>query len=88
MDFKLGDQFRIRNPHGPALLVMAPRAMTRSEAGEYGLWMNALDAAGAAAGANGLNVSLDAQLVTDIKAIASAAKGALSPVATAAAPAK
>jgi hypothetical protein len=42
-----------------------------------GVVINALDAAGAAAGANGLNVSLDAQLVADIKAIASAVKGAL-----------
>jgi len=39
--------------------------------------INALDAAGAAAGANGLNVTLDAQLVADIKAIASAVKGGL-----------
>jgi hypothetical protein len=44
--------------------------------------INALDAAGAAAGANGLNVSLDAQLVADIKAIAAAVKGAVSVTAT------
>ena len=50
-----------------------------------GVVINALDAAGAAAGANGLNVSLDAQLVADIKAIAAAVKGALS---VSAAPAK
>jgi hypothetical protein len=37
--FKLGDVFDIRNPDGSALLVMAPRAMTRSEAREYGVWM-------------------------------------------------
>jgi hypothetical protein len=47
--------------------------------------INALDAAGAAAGANGLNVTLDEQLVADIKAIAAAVKGA---VPVAAAPAK
>ena len=49
--------------------------------------INALDAAGAAAGANGLNVSFDAQLVADIKAIAAAVTGAVYP-AVAAAPAK
>ena len=37
---------------------------------------NALDAAGSAAGANGLNVTLDAQLVADAKAIAAAVKSA------------
>ena len=36
--------------------------------------INAINAAGAAAGANGLNVTLDAQLVADIKAIAAAVK--------------
>ena len=52
-----------------------------------GVVINSLDAAGTAAGANGLNVSFDAQLVADIKAIAAAVKGAMSP-AVAAAPAK
>jgi hypothetical protein len=36
-----------------------------------------IDAAGAAAGENGLNLTLDAQLVADIKAMAAAVKGAL-----------
>jgi len=40
--------------------------------------INALDAAGAAAGANGLNVTLDAQLVADVKAIAAVVKGAVN----------
>jgi hypothetical protein len=44
--------------------------------------INTIDAAGATAGASGLNVNLDAQLVADIKAIAPAVKGAL-PVAAA-----
>jgi hypothetical protein len=39
-----------------------------------GVVINAVDDAGAAAGANGLNVTLDAQLVADIKAIAAAVK--------------
>ena len=43
--------------------------------------INALDADGAAAGANGLNVTLDAQLVADIKAIVAAVKGVLSATA-------
>ena len=43
--------------------------------------INALDAAGAAANANGLNLTLDAQLVADIKAIAAAVKSALPAVA-------
>jgi hypothetical protein len=34
---------------------------------------------GAAAGANGLNVTLDLQLVADVKAIAAAVKGVLRP---------
>jgi hypothetical protein len=42
-----------------------------------GVVIKAIDDAGAAAGANGLNLSLDAQLVADIKSIASAVKGAL-----------
>ena len=39
--------------------------------------IKAIEDAGAAAGANGLNVTLDAQLVSDIKAIAPAVKGAV-----------
>jgi hypothetical protein len=39
--------------------------------------LNALDAAGAAAAANGLNVTLDAQLVADVKSIAGAVKVAV-----------
>src|SRR5215471_6829840 len=47
-----------------------------------GLVIKAIDDAGTAAGANGLNVTLDAQLVADIKSLASAVKGAV-PVAAA-----
>jgi hypothetical protein len=39
--------------------------------------IKAIEDAGAAAGANGLNVSLDAQLVADIKSIAATVKGAV-----------
>jgi hypothetical protein len=37
--FKFGDVVHIRNPHGSALPVLVPRAMTYSEAREYGIWM-------------------------------------------------
>ena len=43
-----------------------------------GVVIKALDDAGTAAGANGLDVSLDAQLIADIKSIASAVKGAVT----------
>jgi hypothetical protein len=39
--------------------------------------IKAIDDAGTAAGASGLNVSLDAQLVADIKSIVAAVKGAV-----------
>jgi hypothetical protein len=67
--------------------LVSPQAANIERAGfaVLGVVINALDAAGAAAGANGLNVTLDAQLVADIKAIAAAVKGALSVTA---APAK
>ena len=67
--------------------LVSPQAANIERAGfaVLGMVINALDAAGAAAGANGLNVSLDAQLVADIKAIVAAVKGAVSPTA---APAK
>ena len=42
-----------------------------------GLVIKAIDDAGTAAGANGLNVTLDAQIVGDIKSIASAVKSAV-----------
>jgi hypothetical protein len=42
-----------------------------------GVVINAIDAAGAAAGVNGLNVTLDATLVADIKRIAAAVKSAM-----------
>jgi hypothetical protein len=42
-----------------------------------GVIIKALDDAGTVAGANGLNVSLDAQLIADIKSIAAAVKGAV-----------
>ena len=52
--------------------------MRRSETfAVLGVVINAVDDAGAAAGANGLNVTLDAQLVADVKAIAAAVKGAV-----------
>ena len=59
--------------------LISPRAANIERAGfaVLGVVINALDAAGAAAGANGLNVTLDAQLVADIKAIAFAVKGAV-----------
>jgi hypothetical protein len=68
--------------------LVSPQAANIERAGfaVLGVVINALDTAGAAVGANGLNVTLDAQLVADIKAIAAAVKGAL-PVA-AATPAK
>ena len=67
--------------------LVSPQAANIERAGfaVLGVVINAIDAAGAAAGANGLNVTLDGQLVADIKAIAAAVKGAL-PVT--AAPAK
>ena len=67
--------------------LVSPQAANIERAGfaVLGVVINALDAAGAAAGTNGLNVSLDAQLVADIKAIAAAVKGA---VAVTAMPAK
>jgi hypothetical protein len=60
--------------------LVSPQAANIERAGFAALRgaINAIDAAGAAAGANGLNVTLDAQLVADIKAIASAVKGAVS----------
>jgi hypothetical protein len=42
-----------------------------------GLVIKAIDDAGTAAGANGLNVTVDAQIVGDIKSIASAVKSAV-----------
>ena len=42
-----------------------------------GVVIKAIDDAGAAAGANALNVTLDAQLIADIKSIASTVKGAV-----------
>lgn len=47
-----------------------------------GVVIKAIDDAGSAAGANGLNVTLDAQLVADIKSVASTFKSA-APVAPA-----
>lgn len=41
-----------------------------------GVVIKVLDDAGTAAGASGLNLSLDAQLIADIKSIAAAVKGA------------
>ena len=59
--------------------LVSPQAANIERAGfaVLGVVTNAIGAAGAAAGTNGLNVSLDAQLVADIKAIAAAVKGAV-----------
>jgi hypothetical protein len=64
--------------------LISPQAANIERAGfaVLGVVINALDAAGAVAGANGLNVSLDAQLVADIKAIAAAVKAAVPVSAT------
>jgi hypothetical protein len=63
--------------------LVIPQAANIERAGFAALSVviNAIDAAGAAAGANGLNVSLDAQLVADVKAIAVAVKAVLPAVA-------
>jgi hypothetical protein len=37
--WKQGDVFHIGSPFGPNLAVIVPRAMTYSEAYEYGTWM-------------------------------------------------
>jgi hypothetical protein len=47
-----------------------------------GVVIKAIDDAGAVAGASGLNISLDAQLVADIKSIAATVKGAVPVSAT------
>jgi hypothetical protein len=60
--------------------LVSPQAANIERAGfaVLGVIIKALDDANAAAGANGLSVTLDAQLVADVKAIASAVKGAVS----------
>jgi hypothetical protein len=67
--------------------LVSPQAANIERAGfaVLGVIINTIDAAGAAAGANGLKITLDAQLVADVKAIAAAVKGA---VPVSAAPAK
>src|SRR5215469_18207492 len=52
--------------------LVSPQAanIERAAFAVLGVIINALDAAGAAAGANGLNVTLDARPVADIKSIA------------------
>jgi hypothetical protein len=62
-------------PFVPALV--SPQAANIERAGfaVLGVVIKAIDDGGTAAGANGLNVSLDAQLVSDIKAIAAAGEG-------------
>src|SRR6516164_10924810 len=62
--------------------LVSPQAanIERAAFAVLGVVINALDAAGAAVGANGLNATLDAQLIADIKAIAAALKGALPAV--------
>jgi hypothetical protein len=66
--------------------LVSPQAANIERAGfaVLGVILKAIDDAGAAAGANGLNVTLDAQLIADIKSIAPAVKGAV-PAATSAA---
>ena len=54
----------------------------------WGVCANAVKSAGDAAAGNGLSVSLDAQLVADIKAILPAVEAFLHPAASAAPPAK
>jgi hypothetical protein len=63
--------------------LVSPQAANIERAGfaVLGVVIKAIDDASTAVGANGLNVSLDAQLVADIKAIAAAVKGALSATA-------
>ena len=57
--------------------LVSPQAANIERAGFAvpGVIINAIDAAGAAAGANGLNVTLDTQLVADIKAIGPGSQG-------------
>ena len=64
--------------------LVSPQAANIERAGfaVLGVVIKAIDDAGAASGANGLNVTLDAQLVADIKSIASVVKSAV-PVAAA-----
>ena len=64
--------------------LVSPQAANIERAGfaVLGVVIKALDDANAAAGANGLSVTLDAQLVADIKAIAPVVKSA-APVAVA-----
>jgi hypothetical protein len=59
--------------------LVSPQAANIERAGfaVLGVIIKALDDANAAAGANGLNVTLDAQLVADVKAIAPAVKAAV-----------
>ena len=70
--------------------LVSPSAANIERAGfaVLGVIINAIDAAGAAGSANGLNLTLDAQLVADIKSIAGAVKGAVAVSATPATPAK
>jgi hypothetical protein len=66
-----------------AAALVSPQAANIERAGfaVLGVVINALDAAGAAAGTNGLNVALDAQLVADVTSIAAAVKSAVSAMA-------
>ena len=68
-------------PFVPALV--SPQAANIERAGfaVLGVVIKAIDDGGTAAGANGLNVSLDAQLIADVKASAAAVKGALPALA-------
>ena len=80
----------LKQAQAEALTIEAVTALVSPQAADIermgfavlGVVIKAIDDAGTAAGANGLNVSLDAQLVADIKSIASTVKGAV-PVAAA-----
>jgi hypothetical protein len=58
-----------------SLVSPQPANIERAGFAVLGVIIKALDDANAAAGASGLNVTLDAQLVADIKSIAGAVKG-------------
>ena len=66
------------------LPVQAPRLANIERVGfaVLGVVIKAIEDAGAAAGSNDLNVTLDAHLVSDIKAISPAVKVALPVTAT------
>lgn len=60
----------------------------RVGAAVLGVVIKAIEDAGAAAGAGGVSVSLDAALIADVKAIIPAIKAAINPAVAASVPAK